>query len=248
MKKYYTYIIKCSDSSYYTGVTHQIKVRERQHNEGLTYTAYTFKRRPVKLVWYQEFTTPDEAIIREKQIKGWRRAKKEALIRSDFDALPLLASSRLRQAQTDNKIIVSKLPYVEPFLFVDGIETISAEGITGHYTFSKDAFFYRGHFKNYPVTPGVILTECCAQIGLVALGIYLLGSEASTQNLQLAFSSSEMEFLKPVFPGEKVMVVSEKLYFRFGKLKCKVKMYNTKKELVCSGFLSGMLTIKSDEA
>ena len=67
--------------------------------------------------------------------------------------------------------IIALLPYQEPFLFVDELTTISSEGVTGNYTFKKDAYFYKGHFKNNPITPGVILTECMAQIGLVCLGI-----------------------------------------------------------------------------
>ncbi|WP_338039420.1 hotdog fold domain-containing protein [Maribacter litopenaei] len=56
-------------------------------------------------------------------------------------------------------------------------------------------------------------------------------------------SSSEMEFLQPVFPGETVTVVSKKIYYRFHKLKCEVKMYNEEMELVCKGVLSGMLKV-----
>ena len=70
--------------------------------------------------------------------------------------------------------IIQLLPYQKPFLFVDGIDRISEAGVTGHYTFKKEETFYEGHFKDHPITPGVILTECMAQIGLVCLGIYLL--------------------------------------------------------------------------
>ena len=100
--------------------------------------------------------------------------------------------------------------------------------------------FYQGHFKNNPVTPGVLLTECCAQIGLVCLGIYLLGNEVADTNPTIAMTSTEMEFLKPVYPGEKVTVKSEKLYYRFHKLKCRVTMYNSAKEMVCSGTIAGI--------
>ncbi|PKA84192.1 3-hydroxyacyl-[acyl-carrier-protein] dehydratase [Ulvibacter sp. MAR_2010_11] len=136
--------------------------------------------------------------------------------------------------------ILNLLPYSEPFLFVDGLDEVSQEGITGHYIFKKDAYFYEGHFKGNPVTPGVILTECMAQIGVVCLGIYLL-SEKASEKMQVALSSTEIDFYKPVFPGERVSVISEKEYFRFGKLKCKVKMLNEKEELVCKGVISGMV-------
>ena len=142
----------------------------------------------------------------------------------------------------DAKSILIKLPYSKPFLFVDELTEISDKAIVGNYTFKEDADFYKGHFTNFPVTPGVLLTECCAQIGLVCLGIYLLGENASV-NSKIGLSSSDMEFLAPVFPNEKVIVESELIYFRFSKLKCKVKMFNTKNELVCKGIIAGMLKV-----
>ena len=138
--------------------------------------------------------------------------------------------------------IIKLLPYQQPFLFVDILTTISNEGVTGSYTFKKDEYFYKGHFKDNPITPGVILTECMAQIGVVCLGIYMLKEEILEDNKpQIALTSSQVDFFLPVFPGETVTVVSEKEVFRFNKLKCKVKMFNQKKELVCRGQISGML-------
>jgi 3-hydroxyacyl-[acyl-carrier-protein] dehydratase len=138
--------------------------------------------------------------------------------------------------------VIQKLPYKEPFLFVDELIHLDENGAKGCYTFKNDADFYKGHFKDNPVTPGVILTECCAQIGLVTLGIYLISMNTmSLQDVQIALSSSEMEFYKPVFPKERVTVISEKVYFRFHKLKCKIKMYNDTGELVCKGTIAGML-------
>lgn len=142
----------------------------------------------------------------------------------------------------NNNDIIKLLPYQHPFLFVDILTTISNKGITGSYTFKKDEYFYKGHFKDNPITPGVILTECMAQIGLVCLGIYMLKDEISEDNKsQIALTSSQVDFFLPVFPGETVTVVSEKEVFRFNKLKCKVKMFNQKNELVCRGQISGML-------
>ena len=137
--------------------------------------------------------------------------------------------------------IIALLPYQKPFLFVDGIDEISGESITGHYTFKKQEFFYEGHFKNNPITPGVILTECMAQIGLVCLGIYLLKEELESYNPKIALTSNQIDFYLPVLPEEKVTVVSEKVVLRFNKLKCKVKMLNTKGRLVARGIISGML-------
>lgn len=135
--------------------------------------------------------------------------------------------------------ILKKLPYSHPFLFVDELSSLDANSVTGNYTFSEDASFYQGHFKNFPVTPGVILTECMAQIGVVCLGIYLLKDEKE-KPVKIAMSSTEVDFYLPVLPGEKVRVVSEKLYFRFNKLKCEVKMFNAEDKLVCKGKISGM--------
>jgi 3-hydroxyacyl-[acyl-carrier-protein] dehydratase len=137
--------------------------------------------------------------------------------------------------------IIAQLPYSEPFLFVDELLHADENGVTGTYTFSENLDFYKGHFKDNPVTPGVILTETMAQIGMVCLGIFLLGNDLG-ENTVIAFTSADMEFLKPVYPNEKVTVTSEKLFFRFGKLKCNAVMKNEAGQEVCRGVLAGMIT------
>ncbi|MCD0475767.1 beta-hydroxyacyl-ACP dehydratase [Flavobacterium sp. EDS] len=136
--------------------------------------------------------------------------------------------------------IISKLPYSKPFLFVDKIISISENGVEGTYYFDKDLDFYKGHFISNPVTPGVILTEVMAQIGLVCLGIYILNKEFNITT-SIALTSIEIDFLKAVYPNENVTVISEKIYFRFGKLKCKVSMKNQLGIEVCSGTIAGMI-------
>ena len=136
--------------------------------------------------------------------------------------------------------ILAKLPYSPPFLFVDDLVSVDENGVTGSFTFKEDLDFYKGHFKNNPITPGVILTETMAQIGLVCLGIFLVGKDLN-ENSQIGLTSTEIEFLKPVFPGEKIKVISEKIYFQFNKLKCKVKMLNEKSEIVCEGTIAGII-------
>ncbi|MFT4252231.1 MAG: GIY-YIG nuclease family protein [Caulobacter sp.] len=92
----WVYILRCADGSYYVG-SHRgpdPAVRVSGHNAGLDPKAYTFKRRPVVLVWASDFQFITDAIAYERQIKGWRREKKEALIRGDWDALPELSRSR----------------------------------------------------------------------------------------------------------------------------------------------------------
>ncbi|WP_316827324.1 3-hydroxyacyl-ACP dehydratase FabZ family protein [Pedobacter miscanthi] len=140
--------------------------------------------------------------------------------------------------------ILAQLPYGKSFLFVDELLDVDENGAKGNFTYHKDLSFYEGHFKNHPVTPAVILTETMAQIGLVCLGIYLLRD--IDQDVSIAMTSNAIDFLKPVYPGEKVTVTSEKVYFRFNKLNCKVKMENTEGEVVCKGNISGMLISKDN--
>ena len=87
MKIYYVYIVQCSDNSFYTGFTSNLEKRLTQHNEGYDKDAYTYKRRPVALKWVEQFTDPNNAIAVEKQIKGWSRRKKIALIEEDWNKL-----------------------------------------------------------------------------------------------------------------------------------------------------------------
>lgn len=140
--------------------------------------------------------------------------------------------------------ILSHLPYTSPFLFVDELQHIDENGVSGSYTFREDLDFYKGHFKDNPVTPGVILTETMAQIGLVCLGIYLSGTAASGLPGHVMLTSTAIDFMKPVFPGEKVTVTAEKVYFRFKKLNCTVQMTNAAGEVVCKGTIAGMVTNK----
>jgi len=139
--------------------------------------------------------------------------------------------------------ILAKLPYSKPFHFVDELLHVDENSITGTYTYSEDLDFYKGHFSGNPVTPGVILTETMAQIGMVCLGIFLL-KDTFNKDTVVAFTSADMHFLKPVYPNEKVTVTSQKIVFRFGKLKCDVIMTNEAGQEVCKGVLSGMITTK----
>lgn len=127
-------------------------------------------------------------------------------------------------------------------MFVDELTHISDNGVRGNYTFKESDYFYRGHFKDYPITPGVILIEVMAQIGVVCLGIFLLRDKLSdVKKPEIFLTSNNIDFFLPVIPDQKVNVVSEKIYFRFNKLKCKVHLFDEKNQLVCKGFISGML-------
>lgn len=137
--------------------------------------------------------------------------------------------------------IIDLLPYERPFLFVDQLTDLDSEGATGTYQFREDEFFYKGHFKGHPVTPGVILIETMAQIGLVCLGIHLLEENGGYHGQQMAFSSNQTNFFHPVYPGQKVKVVSRKNYFRLGKLNCDIELYLPDGSMACKGNLSGMV-------
>ena len=89
--KGYMYILKCADGSYYTGSTTELERRILQHQAGIG-AKHTCKRLPVRLVYFEEFDRIDAAFHREKQIQGWSRKKKEALINSDIDELVNLAN------------------------------------------------------------------------------------------------------------------------------------------------------------
>lgn len=100
MKTYDVYILLCSDGKYYTGITNDLQRRLAEHQDGDDPKAYTFKRRPVKLVFSEVFIDVNQAIEFEKQVKGWRRAKKEALINGQWEKLPELAKNRNGQPST----------------------------------------------------------------------------------------------------------------------------------------------------
>lgn len=143
------------------------------------------------------------------------------------------------------------LPYSHPFRFVDKLTAVSDDGAEGHYTFPEDSYFYKGHFPEFPITPGVILTECMAQIGVVAYGIYLYnldhpGARIRMVNpepidVSIALADTYIDFKTPVFPGDKVYVKSTQVYYRFNKLKCQVVMTNEDGKICCKGTISGVI-------
>ena len=94
MNKYYVYILKCSDNSYYTGVTNNLENRLYQHSNGLIQNCYTYKRRPFELKYFAEYEDIRNAIEIEKKIKKWSRSKKEALIVNNWDEIKELAKCR----------------------------------------------------------------------------------------------------------------------------------------------------------
>ncbi len=94
MKFYYVYILLCSDGLTYTGITNSISRRFEEHQKGLNKTCFTYKRRPLELIFHQEFNDVIQAIFFEKKIKKWSAKKKLALANNEFDLLQILAECR----------------------------------------------------------------------------------------------------------------------------------------------------------
>ncbi len=94
MKSYHVYILQCADEFLYTGVTNNLNRRLHEHQRGIKKSAFTYRRRPVKLIFSQSFKDVMQAIYFEKKIKKWSRKKKIALAKGDFDMLAILAECR----------------------------------------------------------------------------------------------------------------------------------------------------------
>ena len=91
MKSYFIYILECSDTSFYIGITNDIEQRLQEHQAGIDKSCYTYNKRPLHLRYQEEFSEVEQAILREKQLKKWSRKKKQALINQDFDSLVSLS-------------------------------------------------------------------------------------------------------------------------------------------------------------
>ena len=92
---FWVYVLRCSDDAYYTGHTDNLELRIAQHQSG-TFAGYTSNRRPVTLMYAQEFPSREEALVAEMQIKGWSRKKKEALFRGDWTEVNRLSRGKHR--------------------------------------------------------------------------------------------------------------------------------------------------------
>jgi len=141
--------------------------------------------------------------------------------------------------------VLDAVPQRHPFRFIDEIRELDEEHCVGVYRFREDEYFYRGHFPDLPLTPGVILIETMAQTGVVAFGIYLTMKQMNitagqTKGITTLFTIAEnVEFLKIVKPGEQVVVYGEKIYFRKGSLKSRIRMETPEGEVICHGILAG---------
>jgi 3-hydroxyacyl-[acyl-carrier-protein] dehydratase len=141
--------------------------------------------------------------------------------------------------------ILKAVPQQPPFRFVDEIIELDENRVVGAYRFREDEYFYKGHFPDRPITPGVILVEAMAQTGVVVYGLYLtmIQNNISLEEAKLLTTLftfiEEVEFNGIVSPGERVLIQGEKVYFRKGNLKTRVKMERENGEPVCFGILAG---------
>lgn len=101
MKTYTVYILKCADNSYYTGVTNDIDRRLYEHENTINVNCYTAERRPLVLAFCEHFEDINDAISFEKQVKGWSRKKKEAIINDNWDKLKELSICKNTTSHTN---------------------------------------------------------------------------------------------------------------------------------------------------
>lgn len=144
--------------------------------------------------------------------------------------------------ESASEAILKMLPQQDPFRFADKITHLDEDSIEGTYRFKEDEYFYKGHFPGNPVTPGVILVETMAQIGVCSLSAYLLMKEGLDPDARITtlFTDNDTEFLKAVYPGEEVTVKAKKIFWRRKKLRCECELYLSNGELAARGTLSGM--------
>ncbi len=146
-------------------------------------------------------------------------------------------------APLDGAALLELLPQQEPFRFVDEIVEVDDDHIVAKYTFRPDSDFYRGHFPGNPITPGVLLVESMAQVGVVALGIYLVARQRGVEEVRrvlTVFTDVTAEFSGVVRPGETLTISARKVFFRRMKLRAEVELRRSDGSLVATATVAGM--------
>jgi 3-hydroxyacyl-[acyl-carrier-protein] dehydratase len=139
--------------------------------------------------------------------------------------------------------LLDLMPQTQPFRFIDHVLEVDESHIVASYRFREDASYYAGHFPGSPITPGVIVLEAMAQCGLVLHGIYLLAREVAPQELKAyrtLFSSAQIEWSSPVYPGDSIVIRGEVLAWRRRRMRTRVESRNEKGELVAAGEVAGI--------
>ena len=153
-----------------------------------------------------------------------------------------MSMSESAGVQLTREQLLELLPQQEPFRFVDEILEVSEDHIVANYRFRPEADFYRGHFPGDPVTPGVLLLESFAQIGVVALGIYIIALEHGIEGVKeriALFSDANVDFTGVVKPGDRVTTTARKVFFRRNKFRSEATMTLDDGTVVLSGTISG---------
>ena len=143
--------------------------------------------------------------------------------------------------------ILDLLPQARPFRFVDELLEIDREHLLCKYTFREEEFFYPGHFPGEPITPGVILIEAMAQ-GMAMHAMYLLSLDlpsGEVDRYRALFTDAQVEFRKPVYPGQTVYTSAAAVAWRMKKLRSRVELRDESNELLASGVLSGMGVLRA---
>ena len=176
VKPFFVYLLRCSDGSYYGGHTDNIEVRMQQHD--VAETEYTSKRKPVELVWQGEFETREGAIAFEQQIKGWSRAKKEALIAGDWDRIQKLAKSKTNSVRPE---------------LVEGFDSVHPEPVEGRQASFDTAQDRRlrqaqpervGGYEESDLTGRILHGDATSQRRAIAKAITLLESTRADHRAQ----------------------------------------------------------------
>lgn len=136
--------------------------------------------------------------------------------------------------------VLQQVPHVAPYRFVNEILKVDEQRITGNCHLPEDSFFYKGHFPSRPITPGFIVTEIMAQIGVLCLGLFLVRDRL--ESISHAYiTSADVKFHNISYPNDTITVTAEKILFRFNLLKVNAEARNDRGDLICSGILTGMV-------
>lgn len=138
--------------------------------------------------------------------------------------------------------LLALLPQQSAFRFLDEILEVDDTHVVASYRFREEEFFYPGHFPERAITPGVILLEAMGQCGLVIQSLYLLAAEAGMDEARCyrtMFTSAEVEWLEPVYPGDRVVMHSRLLAWRRRRIRARVGIFGANGRLVAESTVSG---------